>query len=644
MLWGTSLAALPLLVHLFNRKRARPHPFAAIDFVLRSRRRTARRLRLKRLILFLVRTLFLLALPVALARPQPKKEQAAAKPQGPAATAIVLDTSLSMAYELDGKRLLERARGMAKDALSSLAAEDPVTLVTCEPDAPLPKAPGFDRASVREGIDRAAQTLLPQDMTACLGRAARALGESTLPAKRIILATDLTAAGFRLDVPAPTIPTPQGEVRPEVVLLDAAGGAAELPNAAVVALKVEAAPSVGHRAFQFTATVANHSRTPLKDATAVLKVGKDTVAKAFVDVPARGTAVKTLTYRFPAGGVFTGEIQLSHDALPVDDVRHFAVKVPRDVKALVVDGAPNPVRFMDEAFFVQTALESPGSPVRPTLRDAETAANENFADYDVFLLLNVRSLPPLKVKEALRADPPGRGALPLAGRPGRRGRLQRALRRAAPAPAAPGQDRGQPGPGGRGAEGGAARPGDVRAPGLLGVHRRGARGHARLPHLPVLPARPRRRGAGDHARQLRRRRPGAARGAARERARRPLHLLGRPHLDRLADPHELLAGDAAADRVDRRSARREGPGAGARRPGQGARAAAGDGAVGAQGRRPRRPGRGAGEGGGRGGRKARGEEPDAARDVRSQRRRHRAARADLRGERRSARERSLAAR
>src|SRR5512140_1292811 len=101
MLWGTALAALPLLIHLFHRKRARPHPFAAIDFVLRSRRRTARRLRLKRLLLFLARTLLAALVPLALARPQ----LSAATPQsaavGPAATAIVLDTSRSMGYRLE---------------------------------------------------------------------------------------------------------------------------------------------------------------------------------------------------------------------------------------------------------------------------------------------------------------------------------------------------------------------------------------------------------------------------------------------------------------------------------------------------------------------------------------------------------------
>ncbi|MBI5548861.1 MAG: BatA domain-containing protein [Deltaproteobacteria bacterium] len=413
MLWGSALAAVPLIIHLFNRRRARPHPFAAIDFVLRSRRRTARRLRLKRLLLFLVRTLFLLALPIALARPQQKREDVAAAPQGPAATVIVLDTSLSMGYRLPGgsATLFERAQGMARDALASLAPEDPATLVTCEADGPPPTPPGFERGAVREAFDRATLTYEPQDMTACFARAARALAESPLPSKRLILATDLTAAAFRLDVPAPTIATSQGEVRPEVVLLDAAGGAKELPNAAISQLRVEAAPAIGHRAYQFTATVTNHSSSPLKDATALLRVGKDVVAKGFVDVPARGTAVKTLSYRFPAGGVFQGAMELGHDSLEADDVRHFALRVPRDIKALVVDGEPNPVRFLDEAFFVETALGSPGSPARPTVRDAEAAAQEDFAEYDVFLLLNVRELPAAKVLQLRERVLQGAGLL-----------------------------------------------------------------------------------------------------------------------------------------------------------------------------------------------------------------------------------------
>ncbi|HCF58813.1 MAG TPA: hypothetical protein DFS52_12590 [Myxococcales bacterium] len=408
-LWGTMLAALPLVIHLFNRRRARPHPFAAIDFVLRSRRRTARRLRLKRLLLFLARTLLLLAVPIALARPQPKRADALATPQGPAATAIVVDTSLSMSYQRDGRALLDRAKEMAQKALADLAPEDPVTVVTCEPAAPPPKAPGFDRAEARRAIDAVAQTFMPQDLTACLVRAARALGESTIPAKRILLATDLTAASFRLDVPAPTIQTSQGEVKPEVVLLDAGGGASELPNVAITHLRVEPAPAVAYRAYQFSLTISNYSGEPKEDLAATLKVGDHVVAKGFVDVPARGTTVKTLTYRFPAGGVYSGAVELGGDALAADDARFFTVRVPRDVSALIINGSPHTVRFLDESFFVQSALDAPGSPVRPKLRDADAVGEERFADYDLVLLLNVRELPGAKVRELAEAVANGAG-------------------------------------------------------------------------------------------------------------------------------------------------------------------------------------------------------------------------------------------
>jgi hypothetical protein len=62
------------------------------------------------------------------------------------------------------------------------------------------------------------------------------------------------------------------------------------------------------------------------------------------------------------------------------------------VRALVVNGSPSPVRYRDEAFFVEAALTSPASPVRPTVVDAESLGKARFADYDVVFLLDVRSV------------------------------------------------------------------------------------------------------------------------------------------------------------------------------------------------------------------------------------------------------------
>ncbi len=95
-LWGLAALALPILVHLFNRRRPRPLAFGAIEFVLRSQQRRVRRLRLRQILLLALRCLLIAGVALALSRPslEPRGAQAAVS-RGPQATALVIDASLS---------------------------------------------------------------------------------------------------------------------------------------------------------------------------------------------------------------------------------------------------------------------------------------------------------------------------------------------------------------------------------------------------------------------------------------------------------------------------------------------------------------------------------------------------------------------
>ncbi len=211
-----------------------------------------------------------------------------------------------------------------------------------------------------------------------------------MPGKRLVLVSDMTAAAFRLEAPPPSVKDPTGKlVRPEVVLRDVASGQDALPNHALVDLKIEPALQAGPRAFQFTFTVKNFGPEALKDLEAAVRVGESALAKGFVDVPANGTAQKTLTVRFPQGGTVQGAVTLAPDALPRDDTRAFVLPVPKALKALVINGSPHATRYRDEAFFVEAALSAPGSPVEVSVRDAEAGLREDFSAYDLVLLLNV---------------------------------------------------------------------------------------------------------------------------------------------------------------------------------------------------------------------------------------------------------------
>jgi hypothetical protein len=439
LLWGVAAALVPLAIHLFFRRRPRPTPFPAIEFILRAKRETQRRLKLRRVLLFAARTALLLAAALALAKPRLEREARAAAPaapRGPAATALVLDASASMRARAGGRPLFERARDDLGEALAGLAGEEPVTLVVCDGRPPAAAPPTWDRAPVRGQLDDAEPSFAHADLGACVAAAASALADETVAGlgKRIVVATDLAATAWRLDAPAPLV----AGGRPEVKVLDAARGEAAA-NLAVVDLAAEPDATAGPRGFRITATLANFGAGPAKDVPVALHAGEGRRAddgpaaiRGFAEIPAGGTAKKVFTYAFPlegppgpappagageapraapraaepgaapppaapppAGdprGPATLQVSLPGDALGVDDARLAVVAVPRGARALVVDGDPSPTRLEDEAFFVEAALASPASPVRPTLVDADALGRVRLDDFDVVLLLNVATL------------------------------------------------------------------------------------------------------------------------------------------------------------------------------------------------------------------------------------------------------------
>ena len=132
------------------------------------------------------------------------------------------------------------------------------------------------------------------------------------------------------------------------------------------------------------------------DAPLTLQTGTGPAAKvvirAFAEVPASGTTRKSLLHAFPQGGPAVVQVALPEDALADDDAQTLVVNVPREVRVLVVNGAPSPVRYRDEAYFVDAALASPASPIHARTVDAEGLPAEDLSKADVVFLLNVRSV------------------------------------------------------------------------------------------------------------------------------------------------------------------------------------------------------------------------------------------------------------
>src|SRR5438552_1129513 len=114
---GALLAALPIIIHILNRRRYKIVPWAAMEYLLAAMKKNRRRLKFEQWLLLVTRCLVLALLGMALARPMMCEKAASAIGGRSGLTVIVLDNSYSMAYaggRADAPTHLAQAKKIAK--------------------------------------------------------------------------------------------------------------------------------------------------------------------------------------------------------------------------------------------------------------------------------------------------------------------------------------------------------------------------------------------------------------------------------------------------------------------------------------------------------------------------------------------------
>jgi hypothetical protein len=420
MLLGTALLGVPIAIHLIGRRRARVVRFAALDFLLATKRRTARRLRLRERALLVTRAIACLAVALALAKPFTSCARKGPQvTRGPQAVVIIIDDSFAAGYQLDGRPWIRRASDEARRILTQLGPEAEVAIVRAAEGAEHPTELTRDHLRLRDQLLALEPSARPADTTRALARAAQLLGASSHQRRTVYLISLLAKSGLRPGDP------PWGADGPTLITLDLRPP--QLPNLAVESLRVDpgATPraTAGSRGVAFDAVVANHGDAVAKVELS-LTIGDRVVARGSLELPAHGKKSKRFLAALPAGvRAVDAAIALDGDALPVDDKRWVRAQLRDEVRVLLVDGDPRTTRHDDELFYLEAALrpgdrDDSGTQVRvvtaedlaaldaPTpTKAAATAAKAtgataralDLADFDVVVLANVPALPVSRV-------------------------------------------------------------------------------------------------------------------------------------------------------------------------------------------------------------------------------------------------------
>ena len=416
---GLACVSLPVIIHLLNRRRFRVRPWAAMQFLLESLRRNRRRLRIEELILLALRCLAILALAIAIARIFAKSDLPGSTESH--TSVFILDDSYSMDQNVASEAIFRAAANDLVEQIKKLPKQSKVAVVlassarTAQPLFGLDLAENLDAKDLKRRLD----SIKPSDKRVPLAdmlAKANTVLQSQAGAKRLWILSDFRAADLQSDSQARAIRAQfKSLVDADVELVALDYGRGPHDNLTIESIELLDRFAITHTEVRIGVTVRNNSpnRSPrvrlsgsvrfagpagaASDrpgaAGRVIQLDEQTIE----DIPS--AAVRTFICKMtpPTTGQAVVSVALGEDELAGDNRAYLVLNIRPALRALIVDGRPNPSDPEEsESWAYRNALDPNRNGNRGVLakviRLGDLSA-ESLARYDVVALLDVGEMP-----------------------------------------------------------------------------------------------------------------------------------------------------------------------------------------------------------------------------------------------------------
>ncbi len=400
LIYGLGAASLPIIIHLLNRRKHREMPWAAMRFLMAAIRKNSRRIRIEQWLLLAVRTLIILMVVTAMAKPYLESLGALPIMAGQRThRVLVLDGSLSMAYATAGATRFEQAKTLASQLVRDARRGDAISVVVMgDPPRVAIGDPSPNHAEVLKEIDEITLPHGGTDLTASFRAIDRVLAVSTIAQKEVVFLTDLQAASWRKpgsnsdDGLKRAIAGLEGR-KPRSVVIDLGKAGGE--NRAVTDVQLNTPIVTVGLSTLVQAKVHNYGPNPSEGVRVRLVVDGQLGPEQDVNLPVGETVAVVFNQAFGAPGDHMVEVRIDDDPLALDNHRWLAVPVREHLNVLLVDGEYKPEPFQSETDYLAQALSpaatSAGSPT--TLRTEVVAESQlsrrDLTPYDAVVLCNV---------------------------------------------------------------------------------------------------------------------------------------------------------------------------------------------------------------------------------------------------------------
>ncbi|MBN2582822.1 MAG: BatA domain-containing protein [Planctomycetes bacterium] len=403
---GLPLVAVPVIVHLLNRRRRNVMRWGAMRFLTEAVTRRRRMWRIDDLLLMVLRALAVAAFVFALA--QPMISSGLFGESGSRDVFLVLDTSMSTSREGPDGTAFRRQIDAARDLIGRLGEGDTVRvlLASTGPQWLTPVAVPVNEDSKRElmvRLENLKPTLAAADMLRCTLEAVEAESSGRATTRIVTILTDGRAYGWRTEAAEgwKRIRKAAAEAKQPTTLnvVDVwrqTDAAANLSIESVSASRVIAALGEG---VSLTATVRNRGSVISEACLVSWSEGDQALGVSSLAglAPGQSTTV-SIEHAFGASGgrEVTCRIECPDD-LEMDNTGRLVVEVVREAPILIVTSGGGQGPLDDDTAYVLAALgyDPSGKPrsaqaiFRPRIVSPQALLTERLSDYYCVVLANV---------------------------------------------------------------------------------------------------------------------------------------------------------------------------------------------------------------------------------------------------------------
>lgn len=380
LLFGLFAGLIPILIHLLNKQKLQIIDFSNVEFLKILQKQKMRKVKLKQWLLLLIRTLAILLMVFAFARPTVEGYFGTGiANHAKTSVVIVLDNSLSSAVKFQGEKTLSKIKNKTKEILSFLKKGDDVQIVLPNKNPEiLPKTPTHNFTSLSAEIDLLNSSDVEGNLSEAILKASELLANSSNLNKEIYVISDLQKNAF-------------GEKfklneRLKLYFLPVKSAT---ENISVTDVNLDSQILIKGKKVKVSAKVNNFSPNVLSDFFVQIFINNKRVGHQTLNIAENSSSPVEFIFNLEDSGIHEGFIEIPDDALLEDNKIFFAFEVPDKAKVLAVT---NTERLKPDFLKILLEASENQAGIYPKVISADLINSENFADYNTVIFSNVPEL------------------------------------------------------------------------------------------------------------------------------------------------------------------------------------------------------------------------------------------------------------